>query len=104
MADGGGAGGLGGGGAGSSGSTRAVDALANSGGGGGAAGYSVPSSGQLGGNGGAGIVIIRYLVRLENGVGATNTTSTSSCLTGRIVSTAEAETTLSVYWAGLMRQ
>ena len=59
-----GTGGTGSGGAGSFNSTtvRAGDGVANTGGGGGGGGYHVGSSAQIGGNGGSGVVIIRYPV------------------------------------------
>ena len=57
-----GSGGLGGGGAGSKGLLTATAGTPNTGGGGGGGGYSTTGSGNgLGGNGGTGVVIIRYL-------------------------------------------
>jgi len=55
-----GTGGVGGGGAGTSTSINGVAGTANTGGGGGASGWSTDSGSILGGNGGSGIVIVKY--------------------------------------------
>jgi hypothetical protein len=54
-----GTGGLGGGGAGGAGNGNGINGTANTGGGGGAGGYAAPN-GSLAGNGGSGVVIVRY--------------------------------------------
>lgn len=54
--------GLGGGGTGTSTSVKAGDGQPNTGGGGGGAGYNGPNTARIGGSGGSGIVIVRYLV------------------------------------------
>ncbi len=55
-----GSGGLGGGGNGTNTTTLAASGAPNTGGGGGGGGYSGDFAGQVGGNGGAGIVMVRY--------------------------------------------
>jgi hypothetical protein len=57
-----GVGGIGGGGAATASTLRAGDGSAHSGGGGGGGGYNASSSSQIGGNGGSGIVLVRYIV------------------------------------------
>ena len=57
-----GTGGIGGGGDGTITNSRAEDGKVHTGGGGGGGGYTGSSSAQIGGNGGSGIVAIRYIV------------------------------------------
>lgn len=94
---GGGIGGLGGGGYGSMGKIRAEDGAPNTGGGGGGAGYNGNATGQMGGDGGSGIVVVRYRL-IGNGGGASSVTATSARLNGELFFTDSVNTEVAVFW------
>ena len=98
-AGGSGVGGAGGGSGGTSSSGQpGSSGAANRGGGGG--GGCGDDSGPLpnGGNGGSGIVIVRYLSPVIANLAATNVTLTSACLNGNLISSNGVSTSVFVYW------
>jgi hypothetical protein len=80
-----GSGSNGGGTAGTNTTTQATAALANTGGGGGGGGYNGNSSLQIGGNGGSGIVIIRYYI--GTGTWASNNLTAATVANGIVAGT-----------------
>jgi hypothetical protein len=98
----GGAGGSGVGGAGSK--TNGANASANTGGGGGGGGYlNTPATSYAGGNGGSGIVIVRYILDSNLPIvanqPAVNLRLNSADLVGSLTSTGTSPTTVYAFWA-----
>ena len=99
----GGTGGLGGGGKGADYELTASNGVANTGGGGGgASGYPYDTGPASGGNGGSGIVIVRYLgdtssLTIQNSP-ATSVTTNSATFNGLLTSTGSSACAVCVYW------